>query len=119
MIRRETYLPLDTLKTKSINEQLRQIGGSAKLVIDVIKHDPACIKVKNALNVTLSNYIKLILLIILSLQKALVFTCGNALVCDTMDEARRLAFNGAERRKTVAIDGTMFEKSGVMSGGLG
>jgi Chromosome segregation ATPases len=36
-----------------------------------------------------------------------------------MEEARRLAFNGNERRKTVSIDGTMFEKSGVMSGGLG
>lgn len=45
MIRRETYLPLDTLKTKPVNEQLRQVGGSAKLIVDVIKYDPACIKV--------------------------------------------------------------------------
>lgn len=95
MIRRETYLPLDTLKAKPINDQLRQVGGSAKLVVDIIKYDPATIK------------------------KALVFTCGNALVCDTMEEARRLAFSGSERKKTVSIDGTMFEKSGVMSGGLG
>eukprot|EP00111_Clytia_hemisphaerica_P021741 TCONS_00063932-protein len=95
MIRRETYLPLDTLKTNPINDQLRQIGGTAKLVVDVIKYDPAAIK------------------------KALVFACGNALVCDTTDEARRLAFNGHERKKTVSIEGTMFEKSGVMSGGLG
>ncbi|XP_066920208.1 structural maintenance of chromosomes protein 1A-like [Clytia hemisphaerica] len=95
MIRRETYLPLDTLKTNPINDQLRQVGGTAKLVVDVIKYDPAAIK------------------------KALVFACGNALVCDTTDEARRLAFNGHERKKTVSIEGTMFEKSGVMSGGLG
>lgn len=52
-------------------------------------------------------------------QKALLFTCGSAVVCDTMDEARRLAFNSGERKQTVSIDGTMFEKSGVMSGGLG
>ena len=45
MIRRETYLPLDTLKTKPINDQLRQIGGTAKLVLDVIKYDPQEIKV--------------------------------------------------------------------------
>ena len=45
MIRRETYLPLDTLKTKPINDQLRQVGGTAKLVVDVIKYDPAAIKV--------------------------------------------------------------------------
>lgn len=51
-------------------------------------------------------------------QKALQFACSNALVCDTMEEARKLAFGGQERRKTVSLDGTMFEKSGVMSGGL-
>lgn len=41
------------------------------------------------------------------------------MVCDTTDEARRLAFNAGERKKTVSIEGTMFETSGVMSGGLG
>lgn len=45
MIQRELYLPLDTLKVKPINEQLRQVGGTAKLVVDVIKYDPECIKV--------------------------------------------------------------------------
>ena len=40
-------------------------------------------------------------------------------MCDTTEEARKLAFNGSERRKTVSIEGTMFETSGVMSGGLG
>ena len=46
MIRRETYLPLDTIKTQQINDQLRQVGGSAKLVVDIIKYDPAQIKVR-------------------------------------------------------------------------
>ncbi|XP_065668984.1 structural maintenance of chromosomes protein 1A isoform X2 [Hydra vulgaris] len=92
---RETFMPLDTLKIKSTNEQLREIGGSAKLVIDIIKYDPSCIK------------------------KALQFSCGNSLVCDTAEEARQVAFRGSERRRTVSIDGTLFEKSGVISGGLG
>jgi len=35
------------------------------------------------------------------------------------DEARRLAFSEGDRKKTVSIEGTMFETSGVMSGGLG
>ena len=52
------------------------------------------------------------------LQRALQYACGNALVCDTLDEARKFAFGGQERRRTVSLDGTMFEKSGVMSGGL-
>lgn len=59
------------------------------------------------------------LFINLCFQKALIFTCGNALVCDTTDEARRLAFSEGDRKKTVSIEGTMFETSGVMSGGLG
>lgn len=39
------FLPLDGIQVKPVNEKLRQIGGSAKLVIDVIKFDPAVIKV--------------------------------------------------------------------------
>ncbi|TRZ05496.1 hypothetical protein HGM15179_021611, partial [Zosterops borbonicus] len=35
------------------------------------------------------------------IKKALQFACGNALVCDN----------------TVALDGTLFQKSGVISGG--
>ena len=50
-------------------------------------------------------------------QKALQFACGNALLCQTMEEARRLAFGGSERRKVVSLDGTLFQKSGVISGG--
>ena len=51
-------------------------------------------------------------------QKALQFACANALVCDGMEEARKLAFGGAERKKTVSLDGTLFQKSGVISGGV-
>ena len=39
------FLPLDSIQVKPVNEKLRQIGGTAKLVIDVIKYEPAVIKV--------------------------------------------------------------------------
>ena len=39
------FLPLDSIQVKPVNEKLRQIGGSAKLVSDVIKYEPAVIKV--------------------------------------------------------------------------
>lgn len=55
---------------------------------------------------------------LLLLQKALQYACGNALVCETMEEARKLAFGGSERKKTVSLDGTLFQKSGVISGGV-
>lgn len=42
---RMTFLPLETIHTKPVNEQLRQIGGTAKLVIDVIHFEPQQIKV--------------------------------------------------------------------------
>ena len=64
-----------------------------KLVIDVIRYDPPCIK------------------------KALLFACGNALVCDTVEDARKVAFGLTERHKAVSLDGTLFQKSGVISGG--
>ena len=79
----------------------------------------------------------------LHMQRALQFACGNALVCDTMEEARKVAFGGPERRRVssdtilymyvhvhltyfspglhmlqaVSLDGTLFQKSGVISGG--
>ncbi|PFX28551.1 Structural maintenance of chromosomes protein 1A [Stylophora pistillata] len=90
----EMFLPLDSIQVKPINEKLRQIGGTAKLVIDVIRYNPPVVK------------------------KALQFACANALVCDGMEEARKLAFGGAERKKTVSLDGTLFQKSGVISGGV-
>ena len=37
------------------------------------------------------------------LQKALQYACSNAVVCDTMEEARRVAFGGSERRKVIII----------------
>lgn len=90
----EMFLPLDGIQVKPVNEKLRQIGGSAKLIIDVVRFEPPVIK------------------------RALQFACGNSLVCDGMEEARKLAFGGAERKKTVSLDGILFQKSGVISGGV-
>ncbi|XP_041035529.1 structural maintenance of chromosomes protein 1A [Carcharodon carcharias] len=88
----ETFLPLDYLEVKPTDEKLRELRG-AKLVIDVIRYEPPHIK------------------------KALQYACGNALVCDNVEDARRIAFGGPQRHKTVALDGTLFQKSGVISGG--
>ncbi|CAH1783210.1 unnamed protein product [Owenia fusiformis] len=91
----ETFLPLDYLEVKGTNEKMREIREpkNVKLVVDVIRYDPPVIK------------------------KALQFACGNSLVCETIEDARVVAFGMAERHKAVALDGTMFAKSGVISGG--
>ncbi|XP_078250287.1 structural maintenance of chromosomes protein 1B isoform X2 [Pogona vitticeps] len=88
----ETFLPLDYLEVEPINEQLREIKG-CKMMIDVIQTSFP------------------------SLKKVIQFVCGNGLVCETVKEAKQLAFDGPHRLKTVALDGTLFLKSGIISGG--
>lgn len=91
----ETFLPLDFIEVRPTNEKLRDIREprNVKLVIDVIQYDPPVIR------------------------KALQFACGNALVCETPEDARKICFGGHERHKAVALDGTLFQKSGIISGG--
>ncbi|XP_010171274.1 structural maintenance of chromosomes protein 1B, partial [Antrostomus carolinensis] len=88
----ETFLALDYLDVKPINEKLREIKG-AKLMVDVVQTPFA------------------------PLKKVIQFVSGNALVCETVKEAKQMAFDGPVRLKTVALDGTLFLKSGVISGG--
>ena len=61
-------------QVKPTDEKLRELRG-AKLVIDVIRYEPPHIK------------------------KALQYACGNALVCDNVEDARRIAFGGPYRHK--------------------
>ncbi|KAM3924841.1 structural maintenance of chromosomes protein 1B [Leptodactylus fuscus] len=89
----ETFLSLDYLEIKPINEKLRDIKG-AKMMIDVVQCSSP------------------------SLRKVVQFVCGNGLVCETVKEAKHLAFDGPQRLKTLSLDGTLFLKSGVISGGL-
>ncbi len=42
----------------------------------------------------------------------------STLVCETVAEARRLAFQGPERHKVVALDGTLIAKAGLITGGI-
>ncbi|NXT99255.1 SMC1B protein, partial [Buphagus erythrorhynchus] len=88
----ETFLALDYLDVKPINEKLREIRG-VKMMVDVVQTQFA------------------------PLKKVIQFVSGNALICETVKEAKHIAFDGPVRLKTVALDGTLFLKSGVISGG--
>ncbi|KAI4881270.1 hypothetical protein NFI96_033789, partial [Prochilodus magdalenae] len=90
----ETFLPIDYLDVSPLNERLREMRG-AKMVVDVVQCSQNAPQIKRVVQ----------------------FVCGNALVCETLKDARNVAFGGPERLKTIALDGTMFSKSGVISGG--
>ncbi|KAM3610055.1 uncharacterized protein V6R79_024523 [Siganus canaliculatus] len=92
----ETFLPIDYLDVSPLNARLREVAG-AKMVVDVIKVNASPLAGQ--------------------LMKVVQFVCGNALVCETVKEARSVAFDRQERLKTVSLDGTLFAKSGVISGG--
>ncbi|XP_009510627.1 structural maintenance of chromosomes protein 1B [Phalacrocorax carbo] len=88
----ETFLALDYLDVKPLNEKLREIKG-AKMMVDVVQTPYA------------------------PLKRVIQFVSGNGLVCETVKEAKQIAFDGPVRLKTVSLDGTLFLKSGVISGG--
>ena len=84
----ETFVPLDTIRAMPIAERMRQLGGSKRPVIDVI-------------SVNDERFLR-----------AVQYAVGDALVCDTLDEARKLAYHnsGGERYKVVTVDGTIINK---------
>ncbi|XP_059191637.1 structural maintenance of chromosomes protein 1B [Centropristis striata] len=92
----ELFLPIDYLDVSPLNERLRDVRG-AKMVVDVVQ-----VSVNAGAG---------------QLKKVVQFVCGDALVCETIKEARSVAFDGQVRIKTVSLDGTMFAKSGTISGG--
>uniref|UniRef100_A0A671TSZ4 Structural maintenance of chromosomes 1B n=1 Tax=Sparus aurata TaxID=8175 RepID=A0A671TSZ4_SPAAU len=93
---RETFLPIDFLDVRPLSERLREVPGT-KMVVDVVQINAS----------TGANQLK----------KVVQFVCGNTLVCETIKDARSVAFDRQERHKTVSLDGTLFEKSGQISGG--
>ena len=48
-----------------------------------------------------------------------MFAARSALVCETPDDAARVAYemDDGQRYDAVALDGTFYQKSGVISGG--
>jgi structural maintenance of chromosome 1 len=93
-LERLTFIPLRNVRATAADERLRQLGGTAKLVIDV------CVPATP------------------DVERALVYALGSTLLCDTHDEAKRLAFDtpGA-RRKVVSLDGTLCAAWGGITGG--
>ncbi|CAH0546133.1 unnamed protein product [Brassicogethes aeneus] len=91
----ETFLPLDYLQTKPVKERLRTITEpkGVKLIYDVLQFEPQAI------------------------AKAVMFATNNALVCESPEDAMKVAYELGGRYDAVALDGTYYQKSGIISGG--
>ncbi|GJE85341.1 chromosome segregation protein SMC [Phanerochaete sordida] len=87
-----TFIPLDTIQAKPINDKFRSFAKGARLAVDVIQYDPV-------------------------VERAIHHACGNALVCDTIEIARHVCFERGQEIKAVTLDGTIIHKSGLMTGG--
>ncbi|MBA0758572.1 hypothetical protein Gotri_021555 [Gossypium trilobum] len=118
----QTFIPLQSVRVKPIIERLRTLGGTAKLIFDVIQYPFLKLNVKEkiekeneqpyayafcALNIRKFDP---------ALEKAVLFAVGNTLVCDDLEEAKVLSWTG-ERFKVVTVDGILLSKSGTMTGG--
>ena len=53
------------------------------------------------------------------IKQAVLFVTNNALVCETPDDAMKVAYElePGQRYDAVALDGTFYQKSGIISGG--
>ncbi|KAJ8472469.1 hypothetical protein ONZ51_g8497 [Trametes cubensis] len=87
-----TFIPLDTIQVKPINDKFRAFAKGARLAVDVIHYDPA-------------------------VERAMHHACGNALVCDTMEVARYVCYEKGQEVKAVTLEGTIIHKSGLITGG--
>ena len=80
-----------------MKERLRAIKDppNVHLLYDVLEYDPPTIK------------------------KAVLFVTNNALVCETQEDAMKVAYEmgDGDCYDAVALDGTFYQKSGLISGG--
>ncbi len=103
-----TFLPLDSIQVKPINDKYRSFVKGARLAVDILEFDG-------------------------SVERAIHYACGNALICDTMEVAKHVVYERGQEVKgsfpdichfslslsmlAVTLEGTIIHKSGLITGG--
>ncbi|KAK4936403.1 Structural maintenance of chromosomes protein 1, partial [Elasticomyces elasticus] len=88
-----TFIPLDTIQAKNTGS-MKGLDAGVRLAIDTINFNP-------------------------EYQRAVSYACGNAIVCDSLDVAKRMVYQKNIEAKAVTIDGTVIHKGGLITGGRG
>lgn len=69
-----TFIPLDTIQVKPVNDKFRSFAKGARLAVDVVQYDAA-------------------------IERAIQHAFGNALVCDTLEIARYVCYEKKQEVK--------------------
>jgi structural maintenance of chromosome 1 len=86
------FVPLDTIVHKQPNANYRSLSRGARLAVDAVEFDS-------------------------SLERAVSFACGDALICDDWNIARDLKWGRNIDVKMVTLDGRSVTKGNLISGG--
>jgi len=87
-----TFLPLETIQVKALNSNLKGMHRGMRMAIDTIEFDN-------------------------SVERAMLYACGNAVVCDDLGVAKYICYEKGLEVKAVTLDGTVIHKGGLMTGG--
>jgi structural maintenance of chromosome 1 len=87
-----TFLPLETIQVKALNSNLKGMHRGMRMAIDTIEFDS-------------------------SVERAMLYACGNAVVCDDLQVAKYICYEKGLEVKAVTLDGTVIHKGGLMTGG--
>uniref|UniRef100_A0A3Q3BJP5 Structural maintenance of chromosomes protein n=1 Tax=Kryptolebias marmoratus TaxID=37003 RepID=A0A3Q3BJP5_KRYMA len=96
--RRYTIIPLNKISAKTLND--RVVNAAKSLVGENNAHTA----------LSLVGYES-------DLRKAMEYVFGSTLVCDTLDNAKKVAFDKQVMTKTVTLGGDIFDPQGTLSGG--
>ncbi|XP_072526481.1 structural maintenance of chromosomes protein 2 [Salminus brasiliensis] len=96
--RRYTIIPLNKISARTLN------GNVVNTAKDLVGED----NVHTALS--LVGYES-------DLRKAMEYVFGTTLVCDTLDNAKKVAFDKRVSTKTVTLGGDVFDPQGTLTGG--
>lgn len=87
-----SFIPLDIIETTPVDPRLRHIDPGARPTIDVVEFEPY-------------------------LERAVLFACGDSMVCDDIKIAKRIRWGQRIEVKAVCLNGTLISKSNSMTAG--